>query len=28
VAMNFSGNDPHRALRVYGEHVLPALRDA
>jgi alkanesulfonate monooxygenase SsuD/methylene tetrahydromethanopterin reductase-like flavin-dependent oxidoreductase (luciferase family) len=26
VAMNVSGNDPHAALRVYGEHVLPALR--
>ena len=26
VAMNVSGQDPHKALRVYGEHVLPALR--
>ena len=27
VLMNVSGGDPHRALRVYGEHVLPELRD-
>jgi coenzyme F420-dependent glucose-6-phosphate dehydrogenase len=27
VLMNVSGNDPHAALRVYGERVLPALRD-
>lgn len=26
VGMNVSGKDPHAALRVYGEHVLPALR--
>jgi coenzyme F420-dependent glucose-6-phosphate dehydrogenase len=26
VAMNNSGRDPHGAIRVYGEHVLPALR--
>jgi coenzyme F420-dependent glucose-6-phosphate dehydrogenase len=26
VLMNVSGNDPHAALRVYGERVLPALR--
>ena len=26
VLMNVSGNDPHTALRVYGEQVLPALR--
>jgi coenzyme F420-dependent glucose-6-phosphate dehydrogenase len=26
VLMNVSGGDPHAALRVYGEHVLPALR--
>jgi coenzyme F420-dependent glucose-6-phosphate dehydrogenase len=25
--MNVSGNDPHAALRVYGEQVLPALRE-
>jgi coenzyme F420-dependent glucose-6-phosphate dehydrogenase len=28
VAMNNSGADPHRAIEVYGEHVLPALRGA
>jgi coenzyme F420-dependent glucose-6-phosphate dehydrogenase len=28
VLMNVSGGDPHRALRVYGEHVLPQLRGA
>src|SRR5436305_1821867 len=27
VLMNVSGNDPHAALRVYGESVLPQLRD-
>jgi len=27
VLMNVSGGDPHAALRVYGEQVLPALRD-
>jgi coenzyme F420-dependent glucose-6-phosphate dehydrogenase len=27
VLMNVSGHDPHEALRVYGEHVLPELRD-
>jgi coenzyme F420-dependent glucose-6-phosphate dehydrogenase len=27
VAMNVSGNDPHAALRVYGDQVLPALRN-
>jgi coenzyme F420-dependent glucose-6-phosphate dehydrogenase len=27
VLMNVSGNDPHAALRVYGERVLPALRE-
>jgi coenzyme F420-dependent glucose-6-phosphate dehydrogenase len=27
VLMNVSGGDPHAALRVYGERVLPALRD-
>jgi coenzyme F420-dependent glucose-6-phosphate dehydrogenase len=27
VLMNVSGNDPHTALRAYGQHVLPALRD-
>jgi len=27
VLMNVSGADPHRALRVYGDHVLPELRD-
>ena len=27
VLMNVSGSDPHEALRVYGEHVLPQLRD-
>ena len=27
VLMNVSGNDPHAALRVYGEQVLPALRE-
>jgi coenzyme F420-dependent glucose-6-phosphate dehydrogenase len=26
VLMNVSGHDPHRALRVYGEAVLPELR--
>lgn len=26
VLMNISGADPHAALRTYGEHVLPALR--
>jgi coenzyme F420-dependent glucose-6-phosphate dehydrogenase len=26
VLMNVSGADPHGAIRVYGEHVLPALR--
>jgi len=26
VLMNVSGQDPHRALRVYGESVLPELR--
>jgi len=26
VLMNVSGADPHAALRVYGEHVLPQLR--
>jgi coenzyme F420-dependent glucose-6-phosphate dehydrogenase len=26
VLMNVSGGDPHNALRVYGERVLPALR--
>src|SRR5437016_1619576 len=26
VLMNVSGKDPHAALRVYGESVLPALR--
>src|SRR5215210_5172261 len=25
--MNVSGADPHAALRVYGEHVLPEFRD-
>ena len=28
VLMNVSGNDPQRALRVYGESVLPELRDS
>ena len=28
VAMNNSGADPHGAIEVYGEHVLPALRGA
>ena len=28
VAMNNSGKDPHGAIRVYGEQVLPALRGA
>jgi coenzyme F420-dependent glucose-6-phosphate dehydrogenase len=28
VAMNNSGADPHGAIRVYGETVLPALRGA
>jgi coenzyme F420-dependent glucose-6-phosphate dehydrogenase len=28
VLMNVSSGDPHRALRVYGEHVLPQLREA
>jgi len=27
VLMNVSGNDPDAALRVYGDQVLPALRD-
>ncbi|HET6547982.1 MAG TPA: TIGR03557 family F420-dependent LLM class oxidoreductase [Solirubrobacter sp.] len=27
VLMNVSGADPHGTLRMYGEHVLPALRD-
>jgi coenzyme F420-dependent glucose-6-phosphate dehydrogenase len=27
VVMNVSGADPHGAIRTYGEHVLPALRD-
>jgi coenzyme F420-dependent glucose-6-phosphate dehydrogenase len=27
VLMNVSANDPHSVLRVYGERVLPALRD-
>jgi coenzyme F420-dependent glucose-6-phosphate dehydrogenase len=26
VLMNVSGADPHRALQVYGERVLPELR--
>jgi coenzyme F420-dependent glucose-6-phosphate dehydrogenase len=26
VLMNISGSDPHAALRMYGEHVLPQLR--
>jgi hypothetical protein len=26
VLMNVSGADPHRALQVYGEQVLPELR--
>jgi coenzyme F420-dependent glucose-6-phosphate dehydrogenase len=26
VLMNVSGADPHSAIRVYGEHVLPELR--
>jgi coenzyme F420-dependent glucose-6-phosphate dehydrogenase len=26
VLMNVSGKDPHRALHVYGQHVLPSLR--
>jgi coenzyme F420-dependent glucose-6-phosphate dehydrogenase len=25
--MNISGADPHGTLRVYGERVLPALRE-
>ena len=25
--MNVSGHDPHAALRMYGQHVLPALRE-
>src|SRR4051794_25227209 len=28
VLMNVSGGDPHAAIRVYGESVLPELRDA
>jgi coenzyme F420-dependent glucose-6-phosphate dehydrogenase len=28
VVMNNSGADPHGAIRVYGEHVLPALKGA
>jgi len=28
VLMNVSGADPHRALKVYGEAVLPRLRDS
>ena len=28
VLQNNSGADPHRAIRVYGEQVLPALRGA
>jgi coenzyme F420-dependent glucose-6-phosphate dehydrogenase len=27
VLMNISGADPHGTLRMYGEHVLPQLRD-
>jgi coenzyme F420-dependent glucose-6-phosphate dehydrogenase len=27
VLMNVSGADPHGTLRVYGEQVLPQLRD-
>ena len=27
VIMNLSGSDPLRMLRVYGEHVLPELRE-
>jgi hypothetical protein len=28
VLQNNSGADPHGAIRVYGEHILPALRGA
>jgi coenzyme F420-dependent glucose-6-phosphate dehydrogenase len=28
VLMNVSGRDPHRALRVYGDSVLPKLRES
>jgi coenzyme F420-dependent glucose-6-phosphate dehydrogenase len=27
VLMNISGADPHGTLRLYGERVLPALRE-
>jgi coenzyme F420-dependent glucose-6-phosphate dehydrogenase len=27
VLMNTSGSDPEGALRMYGQHVLPELRD-
>ncbi len=27
ILMNITGDDPHAAIRTYGDKVLPAVRD-